>query len=588
MHRKRSNAENDVPRARPGRRSRKSSLWNLSIRQFIATVSALVALVSVGTVLGTTAITSAAPGSLPCPTGASCGLGYVALASPTRIADTRTVAGGGSTNPYNGHTLSAGGSLAITVPAGVAPAAATAIVVNITAVNPTNAGYLSVFPGTTVPNPITANIDFAAGQTVGNEVTIGLDASQVFSVYYGPAGSGKADFAADVMGYYEPQATGGAFYVPVTPTRLYDSRTGSGQPGAGTTLTNGGSDKVTVAGSPGNPVPASATAVVLNVAITNATASSFMYAYPAGGSAPFVANQNFTAGETLSAQVIVGVGAAGQVTIANHTGNVDIVVDVNGYYTADGTTPGAALLSTLPTPIRLFDDRNNIPAGTPMGVSGGSSGVAPAPLTTFSSPYNAGLGASAYALSIADIAGGGNYLTAYATGTPLPVVANVNYTGGDAYNIVENAAYAGVDANGEVSVENGPNAAASAHIVVDEDAYFVPQPFTVQVFAVPSGATSSFPASGAHSIAVGGSADFFVNSQNLGLLGSGGAIDFAASGSSGCTATNFVIGANPPGLPAGETPGFDIVYTAAAAGTCTLSVTVPGEVATGSATVNAT
>ncbi len=118
----------------------------------------------------------------------------------------------------------------------------------------------------------------------------------------------------------------------------------------------------------------------------------------------------------------------------------------------------------------------------------------------------------------------------------------MNYTGGDAYNVVENAAYAGVNSNGDVSVENGPNTASTTNIVVDEDAYFVPQPFTVQVFAVPYPNTTTTPGTTSVSVpatipANGTSqAEFFVNTQNLGLLGTGGAIDYAVSGTSGCTA----------------------------------------------------
>ena len=96
------------------------------------------------------------------------------------------------------------------------PTSASAIVVNVTAVNPTNAGFLTVYPtGATLPTA--ANIDFTTGQTVGNEVTVGLNASQSFTVYYGPAGSGTVDFTADVMGYYEAATTGGSYYVPVAP-----------------------------------------------------------------------------------------------------------------------------------------------------------------------------------------------------------------------------------------------------------------------------------------------------------------------------------------------------------------------------------
>ena len=108
------------------------------------------------------------------------------------------------------------------------------------------------------------------------------------------------------------------------------------------------------------------------------------------------------------------------------------------------------------------------------------------------------------------------------------------------------------NSNGDVSVQNGPNTASTTNIVVDEDAYFVPQPFTVQVFAVPYPNTTTTPGTTSVSVpatipANGTSqAEFFVNTQNLGLLGNGGAIDYAPAGTSGCTALNSVIGGGPP------------------------------------------
>jgi len=229
-------------------------------------------------------------------------LGYTPLPSPVRIADTRA----GATDPdtYAGDTLSEGGSLTVDIPssAGV-PADAGAVVVNVTAIDPTAAGFLAVYPGGTA-NPGTANITFSGGQTVGNMVTVGLGpdsstgATQSFTVYDGPSSNGgNVDFTADLEGYYASQtSTSGAAYVGLTPSRDYDSRNGSGEPGAGTTLTNGGSDTVTVTGVGG--VPTTASAVVLNVALTDATAGSdsapnFIYAYPTGSppSTP-VANQD--------------------------------------------------------------------------------------------------------------------------------------------------------------------------------------------------------------------------------------------------------------------------------------------------------
>ncbi|MHB8329723.1 MAG: hypothetical protein ACYDD6_08895 [Acidimicrobiales bacterium] len=76
---------------------------------------------------------------------ATSGLGYTPLASPVRIADTRS----GATDPatYAGKTLAENTQLTVDIPAtaGV-PANAGAVVVNVTAVNPTAAGFLSVYP----------------------------------------------------------------------------------------------------------------------------------------------------------------------------------------------------------------------------------------------------------------------------------------------------------------------------------------------------------------------------------------------------------------------------------------------------------
>jgi hypothetical protein len=467
MHRKHTTAEDGMKTARSVSHSGKTLRWYLSFRPVAVMAAAFAALLTTGLVAGPLAGVSSAATSHA--TLATTNLGYTSLPSPVRIADTRTVAGGGTVNPYNGKTLAEGTSQTIDIPpsAGV-PINAGAIVVNVTAVNPSAAGFLSVYPGGAALSTA-ANVTFAAGQNVGNLVTVGLGpdaatgAAQSFTVYDGPStGGGSVDFTADVAGYYAPQAaSAGAPYVGLTsPNRIYDSRSAAnggtpGAPGAGTTLTNGGSDTVTVVGG-STGVPITATAVVLNVAVTNATAPSFITAFPAGSTQPGTASQNFVAGETLSSQVIAGVGTGGAVTIANHAGNVDIVVDVDGYFGAQGAT--GSLFNALPVPVRLVDTR-------PTGVAGGATATATIQ----------GAGATAGALSIADVAtpGDGNYLTAYPAGNSVPFVASVNYTSGDSYNVIENSAYAATG-SGEVNVFNGPPTAATTNVVVDEDGYFAP------------------------------------------------------------------------------------------------------------------
>jgi len=469
MHRKHTTAEDSMKSARSVSQSGKTP-WYLSIRPVAVLASAFAALLTTGIVAGSFA--GAAQGATTHATShalATTGLGYTPLTAPVRIADTRA----GATDPstYAGKSLAEGTSLTVDVPTTDIPATASAVVVNITAINPSAAGFLTAYPGGGT-NPGTANVTFAAGQTVGNQVTVGLGsdagtgAAQSFTVYNGPAtGGGTTDFTADLVGYYAPQtATSGDAYNGLTPARIYDSRTGSGLAGAGTTLTNGGSVNVPVTGV--GAVPASATAVVLNVAITNATASSFITAYPTGQAQPGTASQNFLAGETLSSQVVAGVGNSGEVTIANHAGSVDVIVDVDGYFTAAGGS--GSLLTVLASPVRLTDTR-------PTGVAGGASATATVQ----------GAGATAGVLSVADITtkGDGNFLTAYPSSGSAPVAATVNYTPGDTYNVVENAAYATTSTSGGVSILNGPANAATANVVVDEDGYFAP-PASNQTFTV--------------------------------------------------------------------------------------------------------
>ena len=47
---------------------------------------------------------------------------------------------------------------------------------------------------------------------------------------------------------------------------------------------------------------------------------------------PTVSNVNFTAGEAVANRVTVGVGTGGQIEVYNHTGTVNVDIDVDGYY----------------------------------------------------------------------------------------------------------------------------------------------------------------------------------------------------------------------------------------------------------------
>ena len=99
-------------------------------------------------------------------------------------------------------------------------------------------------------------------------------------------------------------------------------------------------------------------AVVLNLTATDATAPSFVTAYPAGLGRPTASNLNFVAGQTVPNRVVVQLGANGQINLYNLRGSVDLVADVNGWYSdsSNGSATGSTFVGV--TPARILDTRD--------------------------------------------------------------------------------------------------------------------------------------------------------------------------------------------------------------------------------------
>jgi hypothetical protein len=74
------------------------------------------------------------------------------------------------------------------------------------------------------------------------------------------------------------------------------------------------------------------TAVVLNVAVTNPTADSFLTVWPAGSTQPIASDLNYGTGQTRANFVVVKVGADGKINLFNLAGSTDVVIDVVGWY----------------------------------------------------------------------------------------------------------------------------------------------------------------------------------------------------------------------------------------------------------------
>ncbi len=111
---------------------------------------------------------------------------------PCRLLDTRDSNAPFSTGETR--TLHAG-------PACAVPLTAKALSINVTAVAPTAAGYLSFIPTGGVGG--TSTVNFRAGQTIANNAVIQTDLGCVFTVFSGVQGSGTVHLIVDVNGYFE-------------------------------------------------------------------------------------------------------------------------------------------------------------------------------------------------------------------------------------------------------------------------------------------------------------------------------------------------------------------------------------------------
>ncbi|MGW0856270.1 peptidoglycan recognition protein family protein, partial [Streptomyces sp. NPDC002690] len=117
-------------------------------------------------------------------------------------------------------------------------------------------------------------------------------------------------------------------FVPLTPQRVMDTRTGLGVPKA--KLGEAGVVSLQVTGS--NGVPATGVgAVVLNVTATSPTAVSYISVYPDGATRTSASNLNVVAGQTVPNLVIVPV-VNGKVDFYNNAGSVNLVADITGYF----------------------------------------------------------------------------------------------------------------------------------------------------------------------------------------------------------------------------------------------------------------
>ncbi len=255
--------------------------------------------------------------------------GFVA-AAPSRVLDTRESA----VPNERGFPLGCEEVLQVTderlQAAGIPLPQATAEVLTLTSVDASADGFVSLLPESTrlAPGelPGTSALNVAAGTTRANlAISPGANGWMVYN-----SAQLVADAIADVCGWFVPHDStpGTAAYVPVAPARVLDTRNAIGSSG---TFATGEVRTVALAGS---GVPASASAVVVNVTATDAIAPGYLTLFPGGASVPDASNVNYPSGRAVPNLAIVKLAGDGSIRAFASSGAPNVLVDVVGYFAA--------------------------------------------------------------------------------------------------------------------------------------------------------------------------------------------------------------------------------------------------------------
>jgi hypothetical protein len=422
------------------------------------------------------------------------GLGSYVPLTPFRIMDTRS----GHCGVHTCGALGAGQTLPLQITGYSVPANATAVVLNVLAVNGSASSLLTVYPNGT-GRPLASNLNFTAHENIANLVTVALgqtgasDSQREVNLYNAV---GTVNVVVDVEGYFVPQASSnpaGEFHA-IAPLRVCDTR--AKQPANGCNQGHSTDNqigpgqvlKVNVSGIPSGvggatasiPTNGTAGAAVLNLTAVAGTQATWLSVFPTQSngtcltSAPGSSTINVSAGGVLANRVMVPLGPSHSggpgtdVCVYNAAGTINVLLDASGWFgSTTGSPPTGAQYQAI-GPTRICDTRRG--TGTECSghqlTSGGTLLVAVAGV--------GGIPGSGPVAIIANLtAVGGSqptYLTVYpADVSSKPNASDLNLNPGMA---LPNLVVVGLASGAPVGALNLFNAMGSINAVLDVDGWF--------------------------------------------------------------------------------------------------------------------
>ncbi len=232
--------------------------------------------------------------------------------APTRVFDSRA---GGSRVPA--------GAI-VTIPLGPAagvPTGSTGVALSVQAVNPSGAGFVTVFP--CAPSmPVVSSLNVATSANIANHVEVALSAAGTVCVYV----SSPMHILVDLSGWYGAGAT--TEFHALTPVRALDTRNNIGLSGPFLPMVN---RSFALAGTNGLPSAATVRAVIAEVTAVGPVSAGYLTVHPCQSVVPQVSMVQ-TWGPENAASAVIGVDDdLGRWCILTSAA-MHVLVDISGYF----------------------------------------------------------------------------------------------------------------------------------------------------------------------------------------------------------------------------------------------------------------
>jgi hypothetical protein len=343
----------------------------------------------------------------------------VGLASPKRLVDTRSGLGAPA------QPIGRGATLTVTVRGTDVPADARAVALNITAVDPQEAGFMVVGTCDRLL-PVTSNVNFGPGQTTANLAITPIGTDGTVCIY----STSRADVVVDLVSVYASDAD-----IVIPPAqRLLDTRL------AGDRVVG---DLEVPLGSAGGS--AAVRSVLVNVTVTDPAAAGWVRIRACDEPSTGTSNINFVPGQTVANLAAVRVSADEGRLCAFSNVPTHLVIDLLGM-----TGAGSSHLG--PRAERVLDTRD----GT--GVAAGR--LAAGQVLHLSGPA---VPAGAYArfvnVTVTEPEAAG-FVTVWPCSASVPGTSTVNFRAGDTR---ANSTIVNLAADGSMCVYTS----VSTHLVID-------------------------------------------------------------------------------------------------------------------------